>query len=529
MSQNETKSYSAKKAAQAAAIVLVASFVSKITGFARELLIGIKFGATWATDAYLVSLTVPGVIFAVIADSLSTTFIPVYSEIDAKKGKASAIKFAGNLFNVVFFFAALLSVFGAVFAKPIVKIVAMGFTGETLTAATSFTRITMFMCIFVGMSKILTGFLQTNQQFAVPAIIGIPYNLMIIAALLFSSRFGIWGLVTASVAAAMMQVVIQIPAARSNGFVFRGGLDFREVGLRRMAVLVMPVVLGTGVGQINTLVDRMLASGLPEGSIAALNFANRLNGFAFGLFTLSVATVIYPTLSMLSAEGDIQGFKNALGRAMGIVIAVILPMTAGAVLLREPIIRLLFERGAFDSRATQMTATALLYYSPGMVGFGLRDVLSRGFYSLQDTKTPMINGIAAMIVNIILNLVLVRFMGLGGLALATSISAIFGTVLLLKDLRRKVGPIGGKKIATSMIKSCAACVAMSIVVLAVYSKMKLLFPPVSTTSQALDVFVTVFGGAAAYFAACLILRVEEVFWLLKLLKRKGKTSRAFMQ
>lgn len=510
--------YGSGKTAQAALIVMIATFSSKVLGFFRELLIGAKFGATNVTDAYLVSLTLPGVIFATIAGAIATTFIPVYSDITIRQGRQKAVDFTRNLFNVVMVVSVAISIAGVIFARPLVKAVAMGFEGDTLEAAVSFTRVTMLICIFLGLSNILTGFLQSHRQFAVPAIIGIPYNIIIIGALLASSVFGIWGLVTASVLAAAAQVLIQVPSALKMGFSFGGRPDFLDKDLHRMGILVIPVVLGTGVSQINTLVDRMLASNLAEGSISALNFASRLNGFAFGIFTASVATVVYPTLSKFSAEKDMEAFKNALGRAVGFVVAIIMPMTAGAMILRVPIVRFLFERGAFDQRATYMTATALLFYSIGMVGFGLRDVLSRGFYSMQDTKTPMINGAVAMVINIVLNLILVRFLGMGGLALATSISAIAGTIMLFYSLRKKIGPIGGKKIAESLAKSAAACAVMGAVVYFTYNYMSAAFLPGNLFMQALDLGTAILAGAITYFVMCMVLKMDEVFWLMKILK-----------
>ncbi|MCG0276527.1 MAG: murein biosynthesis integral membrane protein MurJ [Thermosediminibacteraceae bacterium] len=505
-----------KAAARAAAVIMVATLFSKILGFFRELLIGSKFGATFITDAYLVSLTVPTVLFATVFGALSTTFIPVYSEIEAKKGKKKASSFASNLFNVILVISLAISLFGTVFSRTLVKFVAVGFSGETLEMASAFTRVTMFMSVFIALANVLTGYLQANREFTVPAVIGIPYNIIIITALLFSAELGIWGLVFATVLAALAQVLIQIPAASKAGFKFGTNINFDDEDLKRMGLLVIPVVLGTGVNQVNVLVDRMMASTLEEGTIAALNFASRLNSFVYGLFTLSVATVVYPSLSQLSAEGNMEGFKRALERTLGFVVAIVMPLSAGAMVLRVPIVRFLFERGAFDSRATLMTATALFYYSIGMVGFGLRDVLSRAFYSLKDTRTPMANGAFAVGINIILNLILVSLMGLGGLALATSISALVGTALLFYRLQQKTGPLGGRKILMDIIKSATACVVMSFVVHHIYTVMSKLFIPKALLYQVWDLGVSCLAGIIVYLIMVLILRMEGMMWAVKI-------------
>ncbi|MDN5301097.1 MAG: putative peptidoglycan lipid flippase [Thermoanaerobacteraceae bacterium] len=517
---SEGKKYSSGNVAKSAAIIMLAGFLSKLLGFLRELLIGTKFGATNITDAYLVSMTVPTIIFATIAGALSTTFIPVYSGIVAKKGEQKAIYFTQNLFNVVLVISLVISICGAIFARPLVKLVAMGFEGKTLEMAVNFTRVTMFICISLGLTNILTGFLQSHQKFAIPATVNIIFNVIVIGSLILSSVFGIWGLVVASVLGYTAQIFIQLPSAIKNGFRFEGKTDFFDKDLIRMGTLVIPVVIGTGVSTINTLVDRMMASFLAEGSISALNFANRLNFFALGLFISPITTVIYPTLSKFSAEKDINTFKNTLNRVVGIVTAVIMPVMTGAIILRVPIIKFLFERGAFDQRATYMTATALLFYSIGMIGIGIREVLNRGFYSLQDTKTPMINGTIAMMINIILNLILVRFMGLGGLALSTSISAIICTVMLFYSLRKKIGPLGGKKIIETLFKSGFSSLIMGVVVYFTYNYISAIFWPAGIIYQALNLAVAILVGALIYIMTCVLFKVNEVFWMANLLRKK---------
>src|SRR5699024_3854161 len=177
------------------------------------------------------------------------------------------------------------------------------------------------------------------------------------------------------------------------------------------------------------LVDRTIASRVVEGGITALNYANRLNGFIQGIFVLSISTALYPMISKMAAENNMQGLKKSVAEAISGINLLVIPATVGSMVFAEPVVMLLFGRGAFDSNAISLTTAALFYYSIGMLGFGLREVLSRAFYSLQDTKTPAINAAIAVVINIVLNIVLSKFMGIGGLALATSISAIVCTGL----------------------------------------------------------------------------------------------------
>ena len=230
-----------------------------------------------------------------------------------------------------------------------------------------------------------------------------------------------------------------------------------------MSWLIGPVLIGVAVNQINTMVDRTLASTLVEGSISALNYANKLNGFVMALFITSVGAVIYPMLSKLSSEDNKEKFISSVVQSINSVILLVIPISIGAIVLATPIVKLLFQRGEFDARATSMTAIALIMYSIGMVAFGLRDILGKVFYALQDTKTPMINSIIATIFNIVLSIILVRSMKHNGVALASSIALIITTVLLVKNLKRVMLGLNIRLILLTIMKSTLAATSILII------------------------------------------------------------------
>lgn len=507
---------------KATMIVIIITLVSKITGFLREILLGSAYGATYVTDAYLVSLTIPQSLFASIATAIATTFIPLYSHIKIRDGRHEANRFTSRVLNMVVFISAILTVFGIVFARPIVLLIARGFKGEVLDLAVNFTRITFPMIIFIGICRVFIGFLQANNEFAIPALIGIPNNAILIAALFLSGVVGPYGLVFGALIGSVIEAAILLPGAFKKGYRYNRLLSFRDPNVVKVVALALPVMLGSAVQQLNVLIDRMLASGLPEGSISALNFANKLNGFAYGLFTISLSTVIFPLLSRLSAEKDIEGFKDKLIKSINVITLLILPITVGAIVLRRPIVSVLFERGQFDARATSMTASALMFYSLGMVFYGYRDVLNKSFYSLQDTKTPMINGILTVGLNIVLNLVLVRFMQHNGLALATSLSAVAMTVLLFANLRKRLGGIAGRKLLAGFLKCGLASLMMG---LAVYWLNGFAEGHIHSSSGIIGLLVlgaVILIGAALYFALVYLFKVEEVEWLVDMVKRRLK-------
>ena len=291
------------------------------------------------------------------------------------------------------------------------------------------------MIIFIALICIFQAY-HAQNEFTIPAAIGFPSASILIFIFFISKIYYTWACNVSLLSDIFKQH--PIPFSKRNGFKYKFIFDLKDETIIKLGMLVIPVILGMSVQQLNSLVDKMLASGLAEGSISALNFANRLNGFVYGVFTHNTAVVLYPILSKFAVEDRLDALKEAIIKTTNVVLLIVIPITVGSIVLREPIVRVLFEWGQFDERAVQMTASALLYYSIVMVAFGLRDLYNRIFYSIQDTKTPMLNGIYAVIINIVLNLILVRFMANNGLALATSISGIITTLFIINKLRKQI-------------------------------------------------------------------------------------------
>lgn len=500
-----------KKIAQAAFIIMVISIFSKVLGFVREMVIAAKYGASINTVAYLMAITIPTSVFAVVAGALATTFIPVLSEKVVSNSKENAFRFTSNIFNIVFFLSIAITILGIIYAPVLVKIIAPKFTGERYDLTVQLTRLMFPLIAFIGLSNVLTGVLQSFNRFAAPAAVGLPYNIIIISAALFlTDSYGIKGLTIATVIAGLAQVLMQLPPLFKEGYRYKPIFDLRDDGISKISLLIVPVIISTGVQQINTVVDRMMASGLAVGSISALNYGNRLIGFVSGIFIVAIATVAYPTMSKLSASNDIVTLKKLVLKALNVITLIILPAIVGFVVLRYPIIRLLFERGAFDEKATQMTSIALLYLSFGLIGFGMRDLLNRAFYSVQDTKTPMINGVFTVIANIIMLLVLVRLMGIGGLALATSLSSILGTILMIRSLYIKIGDFGIREFLSTFIKSFMASTIMGFVVDISYRIFISINSASTTISLAVNLFLVIGIGGFVYLLIVSMLNIEEV-------------------
>lgn len=511
------------KVAKAAVGLMAATLIAKILGFGRELALASAYGASGTSDAFLVAMNIPAVIFSAIGTSLGTAFIPLYCDLEAKQGKKASLRFSNNVLNIVVLLCLITSLVGVVFTEPIVKLFAVGFKGETLTQAIYFTRVLILGMAFLGMSYIMMAFLQVKENFVIPGLMSVPYNMLIIISIFLSVTINPNLLPWGTLIGLSLQFIFQYPFARKKGFKYRPYINLKDEYLKRMLWLIGPVLIGVAVTQVNSIVDRTIASTLVEGSISALNYATKLNQFVMGMFIVSISSVIYPMLSKLSTENNKKKFKESIVTAINVVTLIIIPISVGAIILAEPIVKLLFQRGEFDARATQMTAIALIFYSIGMLGFGLRDILGKIFYSLQDTKTPMINGIIAMVLNIVLNLAFVKYtnMGLGGLAFATSISSLVTIALLSVSLRRKIGAFGGKKIISVLTKSIIAALLMALVTKFTYNIIDA-FLSAGFIQDAIKLAISVGLGAIVYAISIIVLRVDEVKLIFKMINKKVK-------
>lgn len=497
-----------------ALLIITLTVLSKFVGFGREMVLAYYYGASSISDAYLISMTIPGAIFAFIASGISTVFIPMYTKIETEFGVTKANEYTNNLVNILLLLCTLLISFGLIFTEPIVRIFALGFEGKILSLAISFTRISLMGIYFTALITVFNALLQIKGNFAVPALIGFPYNFCIIISIILSAKGNIMILAFGILLAAIAQFIFLIPFIAQKGFAYRATVNITDPNIKEMVYLALPVIIGVAVNDVNVIVDKTMASQIYEGGISVLNYAQRLNGFVQGIVVLSVATAMYPLISKMAAENDIAGLKKTLSEAITGISILVIPCTIGAMVLSQPIIEMLFKRGAFDDQAVVMTANALFFYAIGMIGIGLRNILSRPFYALQDTITPMINAAIGMCLNIILNIILSKFLGIGGLALATSISAIFISILLITNLRKKIGALGFRNIAISFCKIFSASIVMGVIARVIFNYLNI------TLSQNLSLLLAMVVGAATYFVLIYFMKIDDVDAVVKAVRKR---------
>jgi putative peptidoglycan lipid II flippase len=514
-----------RKFAFTAVLITIITLLSKFVGFIREVALAAKYGATIHSDAFIMAQSIIGVFTGLVLAALGTTFIPVMSDYIQHKSKEETNKFLNVVYTVTTGITIIMAALGFVFAQQIVRVFAPNYSAEAFSLTVQLTLIMLPVVVLMAIVTLESALLQNHGSYLVPAAIGLPLNLAMIATMLtMTDVHGIHGLAAAYVVGTLLQIAFMYPFSRKLGYRFKLDFDMREEGLRRIGVLIVPIMIGSGLQQINTIVDRMLASGLPEGSIAALNFSNRLNLFIIGFISAAVVSIYYTSMSNYFSAGESEKFKKLLRNTINVSTLFIIPATAGFLVLRLPIVRLIFERGKFDSTASEMTAVALFYYTFGLIGFLLRDVLSRAFYAIKDTKTAMLNGAIAVVLNIVFSLILVRYLGLGGLALGTSISGVAGTVLLIYSLRKKIGDFGIRNITATFIKVIVASCVMGIIVLYVYDRIS-----IWTSSNILAVTVSILTGLVIYGILVSFMKIEEFDSLKQAVRNRLKAIKVRQQ
>ena len=505
-------------------LVMVATLLSKFMGFFREILTSNRLGATRTADIYMYCIMIAVTIFATLFDAIRTTYIPNYTKAQNKGGKKSSLYFTNNILNIVCLVTITLSVIGFILSPTIISVFSR-FKAEDYNMAVTILRALFTTIIFQAATNVYVGYLQANGSFFIPGIISLPYNVCIIIPLIFYDKVGLNGLIIGTVLSLVVQPLFLLPFSIKKGYRYSPRLKFNEPNTKNAIFASFPIMLSGAVQQINAVLDKALASSLVAGSIAALNYSNKLMVFVYSLFSISIATIIYPQLSELSVKNKMPEFKKIINKSIGLLNILLIPSSAALVILSTPIIQLLFQHGIFDDNATILTSGTLIYYSIGILFYGYRDILNRAFYSMHDTKTPMINSVFAVALGVVLNLILVKVMNANGLALATSLSAVFATVLLFISFRKKVGSFGAKAIAFSLLKSITATAVMSVVFYFGHEYLSKIIPnPTEFLNQFLILAIVGIAGVLVYVLCLKLFKSEELEWGFDLLKSMIKNK-----
>lgn len=541
--------------ARSAGIVSIAVMFSRVLGLVREIIFARFFGAGFLYDAYLVAFRIPNILRDLFAEgALSAAFVKVFTDYQINKSEAEAWKLASLVLNALAVVLSVITIIGIVFSRQFIALIAKDFSPEQAALAVTLTQIMFPFILLVALAAVAMGVLNTKGIFGVPASASTVFNVVSIffglgvaywlsggswnvpkdpkAIPEMPAQWAIIGMAIGTLIGGAAQFAMQLPSLFRVGFRFTSALSFTDEGVKRVMQLMTPAILGTSAVQINVLVNTLFVSGI-VGGVSWLGYAFRLMQFPIGLFGVAIGTASVPVLSRMASEGKLDEFRRTLSSSLKLVFLLTLPSACGLIVLGEPIIRLIYERGAFTASSTPMTAYALAGYSIGLTGYAAIKVLSPAFYALNDAKTPMIIAVCSIAVNALASYLFRNWLsnygvspeypsGYGhvGVALATSCVALVNFFALALMMRKRISRIDGRDIIQSFLRIGAAAAVMSLVCYLSYHFLFNRFGVDGFSVKLIEVFVPIILGGITFVLAAKILRVSEINQLSNSLMRK---------
>ena len=509
----------AARLVRSAGVVGLATMSSRALGLVRDLVLAHLFGASHEMDAYTVAFRFPNLLRDLFAEgAMSAAFVPTFTRVLTTEGKAAAWRLGNLVITALLVVTGAIAALGILFAWPIVGLAAADYAAVPgkLELAVSLARVMFPFLTLIAVAVGLMGMQNSLGRFFVPAFSPAMFNIGTLATMavlipVFRAHGvrAIYAVAIGALAGGLGQVVVQWPGLRREGFRFRPRFDGRDRGLREVLTLMGPGTMALAAVQINILVNTMLATSQGEGAAASLNFAFRVMYLPIGIFGLSVATAAIPSLSRDAARGDPRGMRATFSSALRMMLVLNVPATVGLMALATPIVGLLFEHGSFTARAAAGTAAALVCYAPGLIGYSTVKLAVPTFYALRDSRAPAVVAAVTVVVNAALSVLLVRVIGVPGLALGTALSSLFNAAGLLWLLRRRLGSIDGGRVLLATAKVTVAALVMGLAAWAGERGMEWVVPGHATVAKLLQVAAGIGAGLAVLAAAARALRIAE--------------------
>ena len=515
-----------RRLAWSTAIFSAATGLSRVLGLAREIVAANYFGARGPINAFTVAFQIPNLVRALVADAaLSSAFVPVFSELLEKGERARAWRVASTVFWLFLLIVGGLTALFVLAAPLLMPPLTDAYDDLTVTLS----QILFPIVVLIGLFGIVTGILNSYDQFSIPALTPVFWNLAIIAGLVIGvpradgEEAKLYVYAGSIVAGTLIQLLLPLPWLRGLDGRLRLALDLRDPAVKQVFKLMGPVMLGLGLINVNAVIGTVVASKLIDPTIApnAIDKAFRVYMLPQGMFSVAVATILYPSLARLAARGDLGGFRATVSTGLRQINFMLIPAGVASAVLAEPIVRLLYERGAFEPDQTQVVAGALAAFSLGLTFNGMMLMLNRGFFSLQAPWVPTFVALAVVVVNTALYFALYQ-VGAWGIPLAISLANIAGVVLLFVALRRRVGPLDLRETTRSFLLVTLASVALAAVSYGVWRVLDDALGR-SFSGQLTSLGAALAAGGVVYLVACRALRVRELATLLSLRGRSGRS------
>lgn len=505
-----------KKLQKSTLTLMLVIIVAKLIGMFRDVVLANYFGTSNISDAYLIASSVPTSIFYFIGHSIATAYIPMYNKIKAEKDEKSAQRFSNNLLNLSLVVSSFIFIFLFFCPMIAVKVFATGFDDETARIAADLIKLSSPSIFFMTILSVFGGYLQANKNFLAPAAISVPRNVVIVVSIVIAAVYGVKFLGIGLLIAYIFEFIFLLPFVLKKHYQYRPTISLKDKNLKQTVYIVLPILFGICVGQINKIIDKSIASTVVEGGISALSYASIINNAVQEVLVTGIITVLFASCAELVAQGKHQEVKTKLSSTLNTLAFLLIPASVGVIVLARPIVKTILCRGNFDERSIIMTTGALCCYSVGLFFLATRDTFIKVFYAYKDTKTTTVASTTAIMLKISISFLFARKWGINGLALATSISAIFNSIILYILLRKKIGDFGLKSFVSVGIKSLVSSGIMAITIIG-GSKYISDF----VTSEMLQLIISVSLGAIIYFIIGLVFRTEPMMSVVnKLVKRK---------
>jgi putative peptidoglycan lipid II flippase len=505
--------------ARSAGLISIATMASRVLGVAREMVLAAFFGAGREMDAFVVAFRVPNLLRDLFAEgAMTAAFVPTFTRTLTNKGRREAWHLGNLVINALLVVTGALVILGIVFARPITGALAGDFAEVPgkLELTTELTRVMLPFLTTVAVAVAMMGMLNSLHKFFIPALSPAMFNLAtILCAFVLVPVMPALGLppimaiAVGTLLGGVGQIALQWPVLRKEGFRYRPVVDFKDPELREVLRLMGPGTLGLAAVQINVFVNTYLAATQEQGAVSWLTYAFRIMYLPIGLFGVSIATAALPELSRHASKSDYGSMRETISSALRLMLMLNVPATVGLIALAGPIVALLLERGKFTPADTTATATALMCYAPGLLGYSAVKIASPTFYSLRDARTPVTVSVLSVLTNLGLNLVLVRIIGYRGLALGTALAALFNAAALLWLLRRRLQGIDGRRVAISFVKIAIASAAMGIAAHLSVAWLASAWPGNDLVHKGTRVGAGILFAVAVLVAAARVLRIEE--------------------
>ena len=484
-------------------ILMIVTIISKVFGLLREKTLAYFFGLSVVADAFLIAFQIPMAFTNVISGATANGFIPMYNQAIESKDREYADRFTASFTNLIFIITGIISIILVVFAKQLVVLMAPGFEGEKLSLSIFMTRMGLLSLSVTSMMSVFKAYLQIKRRFVVSVVHAIVQNILMMSFMYFAYKNGYNYLGIGILISFIFQYIIFFPYLKKEGYKHKIFIDFKDPHLKLMMSMILPIIVSTSVIELNFMISKALASDIESG-VSILNYAYKIQGFVTGIVITSVITAVYPQMARNASLENYADLKKSTLMGLSTIMFLVIPATVGLFIFAGPIIEILFVGGKFTVEDAMKTRPVLALYAIGLIGIGFREIMSRVFYTLDDSKTPVINSVLMVAVNTILSLILVKSRGVEGLALATSVSFLLGGILLIFPLKKRVGSLIDKKILVNIFK-----IIISSTLMGISSALCFKFVAVKFGDK-LRFLISLMVAGAVYFISTFVLKVDEI-------------------